>query len=81
MPRVFFLLYVLLIAIPTIVLGSSEAAVKRIYAHLLIGDQAVACTEAEQALRQFPDSPVLWRAYIKALGKKGDETGMLKAWE
>lgn len=57
-----------------------EELKRRINAHLLIADRAAAVTEAESALKHFPDSKSLQMAYIRALSEKGDETEAMEQW-
>ncbi len=53
---------------------------KRIYAHLLIADRNSAVEEAEEGLKEFPESKALQLAYIRALSEKGDETEAMEQW-
>jgi HEAT repeat protein len=49
---------------------------KRIYAFQLLQDDHSASQEAENALKECPESRPLWQAYIKALAKGGNERGV-----
>ncbi len=60
---------------------SEQAAVKRVYAHLLIQDKMSAVLEAKQALELFPESKSLQASYIRALCENGDETEAWLHWE
>lgn len=57
-----------------------EPIVKRIHAHMTIGDFQSACTEARGAIQEFPHSKPLWQAYIRALSKGSDEKTMMAQW-
>lgn len=61
-------------------LSPQEQLVKRVQAHLVIGDAPSACEEAYAGLQAYPDSKLLWQAYIRTLAKVGDEKGMMRAW-
>lgn len=61
--------------------GSEEDVANRIYAYLNIRDPFGACQEAIQGLKEYPGSVKIWEAYIKALSKRGDEQGLLGAWD
>lgn len=53
---------------------------QRVNAHLLIGDYASACMEGRSGIQQYPQSKILWQAYIKALAVSGDEKIMMSQW-
>lgn len=73
----------LLLFTPTILIAlpSEETSVKKIYAHLLIGDAHTACTEAREALKVSPYSKELWIAMINALSRAGQDKEMMSAWK
>ncbi len=60
--------------------GESHS-LRRIQAHLIIGDVDSAVTEVESALKLFPGSSPIKIMKIKAYGAKGDEKKLLAAWE
>lgn len=55
--------------------------VNRVNAFLTIKDPFSASDEALEGLQTYPMSLPLWEVYIKAQGQRGDEVGMLVAWE
>lgn len=59
----------------------SIAYARRIQAHLTIRDYPGAIEEAERALVLYPQAPLLYEGYIKALACLGDEKKMVQAWE
>lgn len=61
--------------------SSPESSVARIHAHLVIKDYRTACQEGQELLEHYPDSKKLWEAYIEALGKNGEESRMIAAWD
>jgi HEAT repeat protein len=62
-------------------MGGETEQVRRIHAHLWIGDAAAAAREAAVAVQEAPDSPDLRRAYIYALSEAGAEVAVLEEWE
>ncbi len=63
-------------------LFSSEAdVVKRVKAYLAINDHFGASDEALDGLQLYPNSSNLWEVYLKALGERGDEVGLLEGWD
>lgn len=62
-------------------LMASLESVKRVHAHLAIGDTNEATVEANRALYQDPHSQELWETTIEALSKNGEEIAMMRAWE
>lgn len=70
-----------LLLCPLLLLGSEQTAARRVYSHLLVHDPRSAVKEAEQLLKQYPDSKELHLAYLEALAEKGDETQALQEWE
>lgn len=76
-----FVLFTILFSTASADWPNPEKQAERIDAHLIIKDVPSACSEAAFWLNQYPKSKDLWRAYIKALSKAGDEKGMTKAWK
>lgn len=60
---------------------SEQAAVKRVYGHLLIRDRISALLEAKQALELFPESKSLQTSYIRALCENGNEIEAWQQWD
>lgn len=60
---------------------SEEIIAKRIHGHLVLKDKDEAYLEACAGIKQFPDSPQIYKAYIYALAEKGHEQEMLLAWK
>lgn len=58
-----------------------EAAAKRVYTHLLIGDAHSAVKDARQYLALFPESKTLKLSMIHALCKSGNEIEALEEWK
>ena len=58
-----------------------EAAAKRVYTHLIIGDSLSAVRDAKQYLALFPESKSLKLAMIHALCKSGNEVDALEEWK
>lgn len=58
-----------------------EADCERVFASMLVQDPKTACLEAERLISENPHSQEVWKAYIQALGKNGDEKGMIAAWK
>ncbi|MBS0623371.1 MAG: HEAT repeat domain-containing protein [Verrucomicrobia bacterium] len=54
---------------------------KRIQAHLKVGDEAVAVLEARKIVENYPSEPVSYVTYITALAQSGDLTQMLEVWD
>lgn len=52
----------------------------RVQAHLIVGDRAGAVIEAQRALREYPYSALVRKAYIQALSVKGEELDALSEW-
>lgn len=69
-------IFPLLLAITPI----EEFTAKRIHNHLLIHDARSASTEAKIATLQYPQSQLIWQAYIKAEACAGNEREMMKGW-
>lgn len=61
--------------------AAAAAVEQRIRAHLLIHDYDAASREAQEGVRQFPDSRILWEALLQALAKKGDGKEIARAWK
>ncbi len=59
---------------------AEEQYKQRIQAHLLINDKSSALIEAEAAVKVFPSSELLQKAYIRALAEQGDETQAIEQW-
>src|SRR5262249_32743822 len=55
--------------------------VNRVNAFLTIKDPHSASDEALDGLQKYPMSLPLWESYIKAQAQRGDEVGMLQAWD
>lgn len=53
---------------------------KRVQAHIVVGDNLSACNEGFLGLQRFPDSKILWQAYLRALAKARDEKALLSNW-
>ncbi len=62
-------------------LFASEPNLRRIQAHLLIGDAAEAVKEAQAALALNPDDPKVYELALKSFSSAGDEGKMLAVWE
>jgi HEAT repeat protein len=60
---------------------TEESIVKRVHAHLLIGDVLSACSEARSGLQLYPGSKIVGNALIRALAKKGEEKAMMGQWQ
>lgn len=60
---------------------SPEQIDKRVNAHLVIADFSSACEEAFVGVCQYPDSTLMWLAYIRALARAGDEKAMMLNWK
>lgn len=60
---------------------AEQAAIKRVYGHLLIRDKISAVLEAKKALELFPESKSLQVSYIRALCENGDEIEAWHQWE
>jgi HEAT repeat protein len=60
---------------------SEEAVVKRVQAHLIIGDLDSAVAEAQAAVQQNGDSKLIAQALIRAYAKKGEAKALQRAWE
>jgi HEAT repeat protein len=59
---------------------NDEIFCKRVHAHIVIGDYNTACSEAFVGLQTYPDSKILFEAYLKALAKAGDEKALMVNW-
>lgn len=86
MRRLIFSFLISSFAIVATAVGASpgftpEYVLKRVNAHLVIGDHASACSEAVQGLQRYPQFKGLWQVYINALAASGDERAMLAAWK
>lgn len=55
--------------------------INRVNAYLTIKDPFSASDEALEGLQKYPMSLPLWETYIKAQAQRGDEVGMLHAWD
>ncbi|MEI8125731.1 MAG: HEAT repeat domain-containing protein, partial [Parachlamydiaceae bacterium] len=60
---------------------SQEQIDRRVNAHIVIGDYTSACYEAAFGLQQYPQSKIVWRSYLRALAKAGDEKEMMAQWK
>lgn len=54
---------------------------KRIQAHLVISDYQSACKEAAWGIEHYPESKLIWLAYLQALARSGNEKAMLSKWK
>lgn len=54
--------------------------IRRVDAHLLIGDAAAACQEGAEVQAAFPHHPESFEAYIRALARSGREREMVQLW-
>jgi HEAT repeat protein len=61
--------------------SEEERAVRRIYAHVRIGDPASGAREAREALDRFPASREVYDAAIHALCSAGEDREALALWE
>lgn len=61
--------------------AQEDVLAQRVHAHLVIEDCDSACAEAKAALQEYPNSKILWEAYIHALGHAKNEKAMLSAWK
>ncbi|MGL5626950.1 MAG: HEAT repeat domain-containing protein [Candidatus Rhabdochlamydia sp.] len=73
----YYLLFFLLFSSVSFAL-TEEKWEKRIYSHLLIGDDLQAIQEAKKAIEHFPDSLLLRKALLHALCQSGSE---MQAWD
>ena len=64
---------------PWVGAAQEDLMAKRVQAHLVIKDYQAACQEAYSALLFYPDSKSLWKAYLKALAKAGDEKNLFSS--
>ena len=58
-----------------------ESLNQRIHSHLIISDYPSAISEAWNGIQQYPDSKLVWIAYLHAVAKMGDEKRMISHWK
>ena len=61
--------------------AAGEAELRRVQAHLLIGDQQSAIQEARKAVQTCSDDPLAYEWLIKSLAAAGEDVEMLEVWE
>ncbi|MBM3198060.1 MAG: hypothetical protein FJZ58_02240, partial [Chlamydiae bacterium] len=72
-------LSILLIIFPCLLWGQEEEQLlRRVYDHLVIGDQAAAVYEGKQLLEAYPYSIRAQEAYLESLCQKGEEIEALE---
>lgn len=59
---------------------TAEQYGQRVHSHIVIKDYQGACNEALAGLNAYPQSKILWQAYIRALAKSGNEKDLMVAW-
>lgn len=57
-----------------------EVVVRRMHAHMIVGDFPAACSDAHAALQYYPQSKAVWQGYLRALAKAGDEKALMASW-
>lgn len=72
------LVFLLLSSLP--LNADEETVLKRVNAHMVIGDFSSACQEAMNGLHQYPEAKPLWLSYIRALSKTRDEKTLIAHW-
>lgn len=58
-----------------------ETIVARVHGHMIIKDYHSACSDARVGTTLFPQSQAVWKVYIKALAKAGEEKKMVSCWQ
>jgi HEAT repeat protein len=71
----------LLFLFPLTLIASENTSIRRINAHLLVGDATSAVEEAQHALRDFSENPLIHEWLIKSLAALGEEAQMMEAWQ
>lgn len=76
-----FWAFVLCLSVGGALFSGEMEAEKRVRAYMTIDDSFGASDEALEGLQLYPDSIALWEVYLKALGDRGDEAGLLQGWD
>lgn len=62
------------------VAANEEKCAHRIHQHMILHDYRQACAEGREALKQYPDSEIIWQSYLQALAKSNDERTLWEEW-
>lgn len=77
-----FLILIFTLCIPSLPLFSSScsSALRKIEAHILVGDYKNAARDSLLALSHYPEDPLVYRVAIKGLAAAGEEGEMMRVW-